>query len=77
MYQLQGWKSQHNHQLKNQHTRKHHIDCALAPNNRVTHNIRYINPLRHHTRSTALVQLLIQEYDHHIAHLYHQVTGAK
>ena len=24
-----------------------------------------------------MLQLLIQEYDHHIAHLYHTVTGAK
>ena len=36
-----------------------------------------MNILRYHTRSTDLSQLLIQEYDHHIAHLYHTVTGAK
>ena len=40
-------------------------------------NSRYIHPSRYPTHSTALAQLLIKEYDHHIAHLYHPVTGAK
>ena len=36
----------------------------------------YIHPLRYHTSSTSLAQLFIQEYDYHISHLYHLVTGA-
>ena len=40
-------------------------------------NSRHIHPSRYHTRSTALAQILIQEYDHHVAHLYHPFTVAK
>ena len=39
-------------------------------------NSHYIHPLQYHTCSTTLAQLLIQEYYHHVAHLYHPVTGA-
>ena len=38
---------------------------------------RYIHPSRYHACSTPLAQLPIQEYDHHIDHLYHSVIGAK
>ena len=40
-------------------------------------NSRYIHPSWYHTRSIALEKILIQEYDHHIAHLYHPVSSAK
>ena len=40
-------------------------------------NSRYIHPSWYQKCSTYLAQLLIQEYDRHIAHLYHPVTGAK
>ena len=35
------------------------------------------DPRRRHTRSEALAQLLTPDYDPHIAHLYHPVTGEK
>ena len=40
-------------------------------------NSQNINPSQYHTRPTDLEQLLIHAYDHHIAHIYHPVTGAK
>ena len=35
------------------------------------------DPRRHHTRTTDLAQLLQQDYEAHISHLYHPVTGEK
>ena len=40
-------------------------------------NSRYIHHSRYHTHSMDLEQLLIQEYDQKIVHLYHPLTGAK